>query len=194
MIFDIRGKLPLFTGISLVMILLWYMFLYTPQKNDLKRIQEEQRLLQTQYERLLENSSLAMFDSAKKLEISKKCIEILNNLPRKEDIASALSQIIEMGQGKDIRIISINPNKISFSDHQAAGPDSELEKMAFDMILEGSFINISQYLFDLVDLPFFVGYRSIEIKASKEIYPKTRAQATCILLFLNNVEKEPKTS
>ena len=108
-----------------------------------------------------------MFDSAKKLEISKKCIEILNNLPRKEDIASALSQIIEISQGKDLRIISINPNKISFSDHQATGPGSKLEKMAFDLILEGSFINISQYLLDLVDLPFFVGYRSIEIKASK---------------------------
>ncbi|MGA1791025.1 MAG: type 4a pilus biogenesis protein PilO [bacterium] len=192
--FDIRGKMPLFIGICLVMILLWYMLLYTPQKNDLKRIQEEQRLIQTQYNRLLENSSLAMFDSAKKLEISKKCIEILNNLPHKEDIASALAQVIDIGQGKDIRIISINPNKISFSDHQDTEPDAELEKMAFDMILEGNFLNISQYLFDLMNLPFFVGYRSIEIEASKEIYPKTKAQITCILLFLNNVKKEPKTS
>ena len=192
--FDIRGKLPLFIGICMVMILLWYVLLYTPQKNNLKRIKEEQRSIQTQYNRLLENSSLAMFDSAKKLEISKKCIEILNNLPRKEDIASALSQVTNIGQGKDIRIISINPNKISFSDHQDTETDAELEKMAFDIVLEGSFINIGQYLFDLVNLPFFVGYRSIEVEASKEIYPKTRVQTTCILLFLNNVKKEPKSS
>jgi len=191
--FDIRGKMALFIGISLFVILLWYMFLYSPKKNDLKRIKQEQRLIQTQYDLLLENSSHAMLESAKKLEISKKCMAILESLPYKEDIASALSQVMDVAQGKDIRIVSISPHKLSFSEDQDTELDSHLEKMAFDMSLEGSYINIAYYLFDLIDLPFFVGYSNIDIESSKKTYPETKAQMTCILLFLDNIEQEPKT-
>ena len=188
MSFDIREKMAISTGVCLLTILLWYVFFYTPKRNALKRIKEEQRLIQTQYDQLLENSSHMMFESAKKLEVSKKCMAILDNLPYKEDIASALSLIMDVAQGKDIRIISISPNKLSFSENH----DSELEKMAFDMTMEGGYLNICRYLFDLIDLPFFIGYGNIDIESSREIYPETKAQMTCILLFLSNSEQESK--
>ncbi|MGA1796799.1 MAG: type 4a pilus biogenesis protein PilO [bacterium] len=189
---DIRNKTAIFAEISLVTILLWYMFLYAPKKNELKRIKEEQRLIQMQYDQLLDNSSHAMFESAKKLEISKRCIAILDGLPYRKDIASALSKVIEAGEGKDIRIISISP-QFSFSDIEGAEQDSELNKMAFDMVVEGKYLDIGHFLFDLLDLPFLVGYSTIDIKSSPETYPETRAQLSCILLFLDDIEKEPAT-
>jgi Tfp pilus assembly protein PilO len=184
--FNIWGKIALFICVGFAAIVIWYTFLFTPKRNYLKKIREKQKLIQTQYNQLLENYSLAMMGSAKKLEISRKCIDILDNLPFKEDIAPVLSRVIEIGQGKDIRIISINPHDVSFSKNKDTERKTQLEKIHLDITLEGSFLNMGQYLFDLINLPFFAGYSKIDIETSEKIYPETKAEITCILLFLNN--------
>lgn len=185
--FNIWGKIALFLCLGFSTIIIWHTFLFAPKRNDLKKIREKQKLIQTQYNKLLENYSLAMMGSAKKMEISKRCIDILDNLPCKEDIASVLSRVIEIGQGKDIRIISVSPHGVSFSKNRDTERKTQLEKIHLDIILEGRFINMGQYLFDLINLPFFAGYSKIEIETSEEIYPETKAEITCILLFLNNI-------
>jgi Tfp pilus assembly protein PilO len=183
---DIREKIALFMGVCFSAMLLWHLFLYGPQKKDLERIKEEQKLIQTQYDRLLEDFSSAMLGSAEKIKISRKCIEILKNLPRKEEIGFALSQIMKTGESHDIRIISMTPQKLSFSESQDTKTESQLEKIFIDMIMEGRFIDMGQYLFDLVELPFFAGCSKIGIETAKEIYPETRAKMTCVLLFIKN--------
>ena len=182
--FNLLGKTALFICAGFAVLVVWYMFLFTPKRNNLKKISEKQKLIQTQYNQLLENYSIAMMGSAKKLEISRKCMHILDNLPCKEDITYVLSQVIEMGQGKDIRITSISPHNISFSKNKDADKKTQLEKINLDITLEGGFTNTGQYLFDLIDLPFFGGYSKIDIETSEEIYPETKAKITCILLFL----------
>ena len=184
--FNIWGKISFFISLGFIAVVLWYMFLFVPKRNDLEKIRDKQKVIQTQYNQLLENYSLAMMGSAKKLEISRKCIDILDNLPSKEDISSVLSQILKIGQGKDIRIISVSPHEVSFSNNQDSKRKAQLQKIHLDITLEGRFINIGQYLFDLTNLPFFAGYSKIEIRTSEEIYPKTTAEITCVLLFLNN--------
>ncbi|MGA1840780.1 MAG: hypothetical protein ACMUIU_09165 [bacterium] len=184
--FNIWGKTAIFICAGFAALVVWYTFLFTPKRNNFKKISEKQKLIQTQYNQLLENYSLAMMGSAKKLEISRKCIHILDNLPCKEDITSVLSRVIEIGQGKDIRIISISPHNVSFSKNNNEDKKTQLEKINLDITLEGGFINMRQYLFELIDLPFFGGYSKIDIETSEEIYPETKAEITCILLFLNN--------
>lgn len=185
--FNIWGKIALFICAGFAAIVIWHTFLFVPKKNNLKKISEKQKLIQTQYNQLLENYSLAMMGSAKKLEISRRCIDILDNLPCKENIASVLSRIIEIGQGKDIRIISISPHNVSLFKNKDTEKKTQLEKIHLDITLEGGFLNMCQYLFDLINLPFFAGYRKIDIETSEEIYPATKAEITCILLFLNDI-------
>lgn len=185
--FEIREKVALFIGILFVTIVLWYMFLFSPKNMELEKISDQQKKIEMQYNQLSNNFSLAMLGSAEKLRISRKCVDILDNLPSKKDIASALSRIIEIGQGKDIRIVSINPHQHSFSTNQTQEKESQLEKIPLDITLEGKFLNISEFLFDLIDLPYLAGYSKIEIESSKETYPETKAQVTCILLFLKIV-------
>ncbi len=182
----IRERIGLFVIACFVTVLLWHMFFYLPKKGELKTIKEEIKMFQGQYNLLSNDASIAAFKAANAGRISKRYNELIKKLPQKKDIASTLSQIAKIGQRENIRILSIEPLKFQLFKNRKSMKDSHLEEIPIDIIMKGKFVDIGRYLFDITNLPFFVGYKSIRMEMSEEICPDTKAKITCVLLFLRN--------
>ncbi|MBW1741410.1 MAG: type 4a pilus biogenesis protein PilO [Deltaproteobacteria bacterium] len=189
--FGVREKIILFVVIYLGAIFLWYKFLYLPKNNELKRIKQELKSIQMQYKPFLGDTFRPPL-LEEETAISEKYHELTAKIPERDEIPSAMIQMAKIGQGRDIRILSTKPvTSRLFAKHRLP-KGSQLKEIPVDMVLEGRFVDIGRYLFDLMNLPFLGGYNKIQMETSKKIYPEIRANITCLLLFFDNRQKHTK--
>jgi len=185
--FGIREKTILFAVVCLGAVFLWYKLLYLPKNTELKIIKEDLKSTQIQCELLLGNASRPGFRLENEAAVSEKYDELMAKLPERDEIPSAIIQMIRTGKDGNIRILSTKPVTSELFANRRRPKESHIKEVPVDIVLEGKFVDIGRYLFDLTDLPFFGGYSKLWIETSEEIYPEIRAGVRCTLLFLNNV-------
>ena len=185
----IREKISLIVTACLITVILCFILLFLPKKKELKRIKDELKSTKMEYELLSNYISSVAFKSSKKQEISRKQKELLEKLPEKEDIATTLSQITKIGQGKNLRILCVKPIKLQLFKNYRSDWEAQLEEIPVEIVLEGRFFDVGKYLFDLIKIPFFGGYKKIEMESIEEIYPRVKANIDCILFFSTNIKQ-----
>jgi Tfp pilus assembly protein PilO len=182
-----REKIIVFSTVCLGAVLLWYKLLYLPEKYELESIREELTSIQMQHEPFSKNSTFrpsSIF--AEEAAISAQYNELTARIPERDEIPSAMIQMIRPGQGRNIRIISVRPVMSQLFENHTLPDEFQLKEVPVDIVLEGKFVDIGRYLFDLMSLPFFGGYNNLQMETSEEMYPEINAKITCILLFFNN--------
>lgn len=173
--------LGIYPAIGIITVVLWYVLLYAPKVNERKAIEVRMQSVQKETESIKAQSVQLALRLKEKEQITECYQKLITELPRKEDIPATMVKIIKIGRGKNVRIVSMKPDTSElFSDSRAA----RLKSLKLAFVLEGRFIDIGRYLEEISDLPFFRGYENIRIEADKEIYPKTKANVVCTLLFL----------
>lgn len=181
-----REKIILFSTVCIGAVLLWYKLLYLPQKYESESIREELKSIQIQHESLSKNGVLQPAFMEEEAAISAQYNKLTAKIPERDEIPSAMIQMIRPGQRRNIRIISVNPLMSQLFENRTLPDEFQIEEVPVDIVLEGKFVDIGRYLSDLTSLPFFGGYSNFQMEMSEEIYPKINAKITCMLLFFNN--------
>lgn len=180
--FGIREKIFLLAIVYLGAGFFWYTSLYLPKSTELKRIKEELKSTQKQCEILSRYIQPASIEEG---SIPEKYHELIAKIPERDEVPSAIIQMVRAGQGRNIRILSTDPSTSQLLTTYGRPAGYQLQEIPVEIVLEGRFVNIGRYLFALMNLPFFGGYNSIRLEANEETYPKTRTTIGCMLLFLN---------
>lgn len=182
--FDLTKKIGLLIGFFLIIIVLWYILLYIPKVNELKRIKDEINRFQMQYKILSQNNSPAVLDKAEETTIFTKYNELIAQLPKKEDISSALNQIKRIGQEGKIKILSLKLLKLQLLENSNLKREYQIEEIPVNVIVQGDFFDIVQYLLHLGNLPFMSRFKNIRIETYEKIYPEIETRFTCMLFIV----------
>lgn len=186
--FGIREKIILFAVVCLGAVFLWYKLLYLPKNTELKIIKEDLKSTQIQCECFLGDASRPPFRLEDEAAVSEKYNELMAKMPERDEIPSSIIQMIRTGKDRNIRILTTKPVTSELFANRRRPKESHIKEVPVDIVLEGKFVDIGRYLFDLTELPFLGGYSNFQMGTSEEIYPEIRAEVRCTLLFLNNVK------
>ena len=186
--FGTREKTCFIIAVYITVILFWYIYLYLPKNNKLKAIKKDLTTIKMEATKIQKDISSINIRLNQESTILTKYNETKNKLPQRGDIVSILNALNQIKQEKHLRIISVQPTRFQLVEDTKTSDKLSLGEIPVKILLEGEFIDIGQYLFDLANLPFFGGYKNMLIESSEKIYPEIEAEITCIFLFIDNHE------
>lgn len=174
---DLQGKIGLIFIIYIAIFVLWYIFIYLPKTNGIENTRHEITMLEQLTKSMTDLS--ATLENEEEKALLKKFNNLLNNLPKADELSKTVDTIKEIGKSKDIKILSLD-FKTFKADEEIT--KSTIEEIPINIIVQGDFFNITEYLITISSFPFFGGYTSLQMQTDEDLYPKVQARFMCIIM------------
>ncbi len=177
---NMREKIGFFIIILFGLTILWYIFLFLPKNSELKKIKNEILLYEVRSKSNINISTT--LESEKEKAILDKFNNILKTLPKTEELPITLNNIKEIGQDSNIKILSLEFLNLKSRREITNQSEVLIEEIPINIVVQGDFFNIGQFLSYIIELPFFGGYTHIKMKTNEELYPEIQVKFMCIIL------------
>jgi Tfp pilus assembly protein PilO len=152
--------------IMTVVVFLWYNLLYTRQKKELLKLDQEISKVESLVSRWVSDTRSLSDYNSKHLVLKEKQHQLLERIPKADQVQELAERIVDLGSTHQCQVTYIGiPFSSLFSD-RARGDETiqgQLMVVPLQVNVKGQFISIGNLMESLSKLPFFSSFGDLEI-------------------------------
>jgi Tfp pilus assembly protein PilO len=167
----------LFGGIAVLIVLaiLSVVFLYQPKIQARGKIQAEVNDLKKQIADLKEQVKGIGAVRRQIEQLESQNSELMSHVAPRDQLLTILRELAKIGERYNITFLEITPPGLD-TMLQIETQDKPIRPVPFQIVLQGRYIDIGNYVENLVQFPYFVKIPEFEITGKEEIRPAVEAR------------------
>jgi Tfp pilus assembly protein PilO len=190
----------LFGGIVVLIVLaiLSVVFLYQPKIQARGKIQAEVNDLKTQIADLKEQVKGISAVRRQAVQLEEQNSELMSHVAPRDQLLTILRELAKLGERDNITFLEITPPGLD-TMLQVETQDKPIRPVPFQIVIQGRYIDIGNYVESLNQFPYFVKVPEFEITGKEEIRPGVEARLllnlyTSSLPFAQQTEAVPSSA